>query len=280
MKFFILSSLIFLVAGDSICGPNSRFLVSVKCGNNNTYLHCAPNNLSNRTEFCNNPNQKWLQAKCGGTRGGNSVFDVNNTGCYPNVNATDFWSSYASITVNETDFCNTFPVVLPSSSLVNLGFETGTLQGWKTEGASSAYVECGIGAPEGQCYGVLSTVGTSEWTLPNTLSRSDLFVTNAGGCNNKNRTLTFFYKFLTTDYLPYNDFLTVNVQSNNGNVFQDTLDVAQVGNFGSSTWKQAVVNLGALQAGTRLDISISASVKNRIDGALSSFGYIDGVSLQ
>lgn len=52
-----------LLVQDSVCGSNQRFMAAIKCGDNNTYLHCAPNNLKDRSNFCQAPNPRWLADK-------------------------------------------------------------------------------------------------------------------------------------------------------------------------------------------------------------------------
>lgn len=256
------------VSADSICGNDQRFMTALTCNDNKTFLHCAPNNLKNREDFCMNPNLKWSEAKCKHHGGYNSL-DVVNTGCY---STSTLFSMY-----NVTDMCGG-ELEVHQSTLDNLDFELGNLDGWSVSGPVSPVVVCDDNTPNGHCYARLSATGTSPGSLPNKLERDDLVVTNGGGCNGGNKKLTFWYKFVAGDYVPFNDKLTVNV--NDGTLFTYVLDVATVGDYGNSGWQQVVVELGAVPIGTVLSVSISAEITNVLDSALSSYGYLDGVKLE
>lgn len=265
---------------DSVCGQDQRFMVALKCADGNSYLHCAPNNLVDRTQFCTNPNVKWSEAKCK-AKGGYMEVDVLNTGCYPMT--TQFWKDFSGVAVDPEYFCESFPVKTPDVAVpVNLGFESGSLEGWAYSGPnpSTVSVVCDGTAPEGSCYASISTAATNPSTQSNKISRSDLVVSNPGGCNNLAQQLKFWHKFSTTDYLPYNDYLKVVAKDGLGNLItEETVDVAEVGNYGSSDWKQVVVELGSVPVGTKLVVEISAESKNVRDGVRQSTGYVDGFDL-
>jgi len=256
------------ILADSICGNNQRFMVALTCGDGNTTLHCAPNNLKDRTQFCTNPNEKWAKAKCN-NKGGLTSIDIDNTGCYTLYQS--YWGG------SELNCDNTY--VLPEVS-TNYGFELGTLEEWEYTGPSAPVVQCDSTAPEGNCYVVLSTYGTSPWTGPNVISTDKLTMSNNGGCNNDDYKLTFFYKFTAGDYVPFNDYLQINVFDEfNALIFTQTLDVATVGDFGSSDWLSAEVLLGKVPIGTSLSINLVATTSNTLDGALQSYGYLDGFQI-
>ncbi len=252
---------------DSICGNNQRFLVALKCGAGNSTLHCAPNNLKDRTDFCMNPNKKWATAKCI-NKGGLTSIDIDNTGCY--TLSKSYWGHELNCELEN---------VIPEVS-VNTGFELTTLDGWEFSGPAPPVVHCDPSAPEGNCYAELTTDGTSPWTGSNIIKKSDLTVSNYGGCNNDNYKLTFWYKFTAGDYVPFNDNLKIYIKNQNDDViYLQSLDVATVGNFGSSTWLNANVFLGQVPMGTSLSISLSAETTNALDGSLQSYGYIDGFKI-
>jgi len=262
MKLFsIIAVFTTLVKADSICGPNGRFMVALKCGDGSNTLYCAPNNLKDRSQFCQNPNDKWSKAKCN-NKGGLSSVDISNSGCF-----TESFNPNCEQPVKD---------ITP----VNAGFESGDLTGWTTTGPESAIVLCDASAPDGNCYAQLSTSGTGPGSDPNVLTNSNLVVSNYGGCNNYNHVLTFWYRFDAGDYLPYNDKLVVNVKDPNNNVvFSQTLDVASVGDYGDSSWQFASVFLGAPPAGSAIYLSLSAETINVADYILTSYSYIDGVKL-
>lgn len=259
----LLSTLLININADSICGPGARFMVALKCGDGSTTLHCAPNNLKDRSNFCQNPNEKWAKAKCN-NKGGLVLVDISNSGC--------FVESLCSNCDN--------PIAVPDLNPVNAGFESGDLTGWITTGPVGAAVLCDSTAPEGNCYAQLSTAGTGPGTDPNVLTNSHLVIPNYGGCNNFNHLLTFWYRFAAGDYLPFNDHLIVSVKDPSNNVvFSQTVDVATVGNYGDSGWHQAYVYLGAPPAGSAIYLSLSAETINVNDYILTSYSFIDGVQL-
>jgi hypothetical protein len=268
MNTFIIGLFLAYASADSICGNDQRFMTALTCNDNTTFLHCAPNNLRNRAQFCNNPNLKWSEAKCKNYGGYNSL-DVVNTGCY---SSSTLLSMY-----NVTNTCDT-PIKVYNKPLDNLDFELGNLNGWTVSGPSLPVVVCDGNTPNGNCYAQLSTENTGRGRQPNKIERNDLVITNGGGCNGGDKKLTFWYKFQAGDYLPFNDKLTVNV--NNGTLFTYVLDVATVGDFGNSGWKQVVVELGAVPMGTLLSVSISAEITNGLDTNVNSYGYIDDVKLE
>lgn len=254
---------------DSICGNNQRFLVALKCGNQTSTLHCAPNNLKDRTDFCTNPNKKWAMAKCN-NKGGLTSIDLDNTGCY--TLSKSYWGN----TELNCDTENKIPQLS-----INSGFELQTLDGWLYSGPSVPSVKCDSDAPEGSCYLELSTAGTSSWTSPNSIEKNDLTMVNYGGCNNDNYKLTFFYKFLAGDYIPFNDNLNLYIaDETNTLLFMQTLDVATVGNYGNSGWLTANVFLGQVPIGSSLTIKFTATTTNALDGALTSYGYVDGFKIE
>lgn len=269
-SYFLLTLSLFIQnsLADSICGNGQRFMVALKCGDNTTTLHCAPNNLKDRTQFCTNPNEKWAKAKCN-NKGGLTSIDIDNTGCY--TLSQSYWGG------SDLNCDNVY--TLPESS-VNAGFELGTLEGWEFSGPSAPIVHCDASAPEGNCYAELSTVGTGPWTSANVITKSNLTMSNYGGCNNDNYKLTFFYKFKAGDYVPFNDYLKIDVSDElNVLLFTESLDVATVGNYGTSAWLSANVFLGQIPIGSTLNIKVSAESKNVLDSILHSYGYIDGFKI-
>ena len=80
--------------------------------------------------------------------------------------------------------------------------------------------------------------------------------------------------------VPFNDNLRVNVlNENNVLLFTQSLDVATVGNYGSSNWISANVFLGQIPIGTSLSVKVSAVTTNVLDSALTSYGYVDGFKI-
>lgn len=258
------------VNADSVCGSGQRFMTALVCKNGKTFLHCAPNNLKDRSEFCANPNLKWSEAKCR-RHGGYDRLDVDNTGCYT--------SSFLAMTYGVSyDFCGENIEIIKHEP-VNLGFESGDLNGWSVSGATPPRVVCDNFSPEGRCHAELTTRGTTPRTQPNKLERSDLLVTNPGGCNGVDQEVRFWYNFIAGDFLPFNDRLTININGDDGFSSKTVVDVAQVGDFGSSGWTRVTVQIGQVPAGTRLAVSISAEITNAVDGAFSSLAYLDDVSI-
>ncbi len=262
MKFVVFatvfSTLLSKLNADSICGPQGRFMVAVKCGDGSNTLHCAPNNLKDRSQFCSNPNDKWTKAKCN-NKGGVSSVDISNSGCFAN------------------SFNPSCEMPVPSFSIPNLGFESGDLTGWTTTGPTPASVVCDGSSPEGNCYAQLTTDGTYAGTDFNVLTRSDLVVPNFGGCNNYVHVLTFWYRFANGDWGGYfNDQLTVSAKDASNNVlFTQTLD----SNGGSTSWLYASINLGSPPVGSSIQVTFSASTTNGGDGILPSYSYIDGLQI-
>lgn len=266
---FLISAFLLIknTLSDSICGNDQRFLVALKCGDQNSTLYCAPNNLKDRTEFCMNPNKKWATAKCI-NKGGLTSIDIDNTGCY--TLSKSYWGH--ELSCDSENF-------IPETN-INSGFELGTLDKWEYSGPSSPVVHCDSSAPEGSCYVELSTYGTSPWTESNIIKKSDLTVSNYGGCNNDNYKLVFWYKFTAGDYIPFNDNLKIYIKNQDDNlIYSQVLDVATVGNFGSSSWLNANVFLGQVPIGSSLSIIFSAETTNELDGALTSYGYVDGFKI-
>jgi len=264
MKFLLLAGalLINAIKADSICGPNARFMVAIVCGDGSKTLYNAPNSLKDRSQFCQNPNDKWSKAKCN-NKGGFVSVDIEHSGCYLNSLGTD----------------SGIPV--PDYSLINPGFEFSDLTGWSTSGPTAATVVCGDGtAPEGNCYASITTVGTGPGSEVNSLTMADLIIPNYGGCNTYNYGLSFWYRFDAEDYLPYNDYLLVELKdSTNSVVFTKYVDVSNVGDYGDSGWQYQNVFLGSPPVGSALHLSISASTSNVGDSILNSYSYIDGVNV-
>ncbi len=249
------------INADSICGSGSRFMIALTCGDGSTTLYCAPNNLKDRSQFCQNPNDKWAKAKCN-NKGGLVSVDIANSGCYLE------------------SLCLTCEINVPKLNPINAGFESGDLTGWTSSGPTPAVVLCDGSSPEGTCYAKLTTSGTYSSSEPNVLSNSNLLIPNYGGCNNYNHVLTFWYRFDANDYLPYNDYLTVDVKDSSNNVvFTQTLDVASLGDYVDSGWQFASVLLGSPPAGSAIHLTLSAKTEDVLDGNLPSDSYIDGLQL-
>lgn len=262
------------VLADSVCGPSKRFMVALKCNDNTTQLVCGPNNLKDRTQFCTSPNIQFAEAKCK-QRGGYKGLDLKNSGCYSEQ--SEFWLDQYNLVTSGTGFCEIFPLQLQDKIVSNLGFESGDLSGWTYSGPNGARVVCDEDAPEGKCYAELSTEQTGPLTSANKLQRSDLVLSNIGGCNGNPQSLAFFYKFAAGDYIPFNDYLSVQIKHGSGNVLSRyVLDVATVGDYGNSGWKYVIVPLGSIHTGHKLAIDIEAESKNDQDGSQNSYGYVDG----
>ena len=260
----ILSALMANVMADPICGPSARFMAAIVCGDGSKQLHCAPNNLKDRSNFCQNPNDKWAKAKCN-NKGGLSYVDVSQSGCFAQSLNLD---------------CDT-PIAIPSFNSTNLGFDLGDLSGWTTTGPDPAVVVCDDSSPDGShCFAKLTTSGTGPGSAQNELSRTDLLIPNYGSCNNYNYVLSFWYRFDAGDYTPFNDYLSLAVKDQNNNVlFTQTLDVNTVGSYGSSGWRYANVGLGQPPAGSALLISLSAATQNGLDYAVASYSYLDAIQI-
>lgn len=57
------------------------------------------------------------------------------------------------------------------------------------------------------------------------------------------------------------------------------VDVAQVGNYGTSPWLTGTVNLGPVPPGTFLTVTIKVAAANLLDSILNSEGYFDNVRI-
>jgi hypothetical protein len=268
---------------DSVCGSaDKRFLASLVCKDGTQLLTCAPNNAG--ADICTDINTKWANAKCK-HYGGFQMLDKSNTGCYP-MDAV-WWSKYNDFDIIEgVDFCESFPTSITygsGSGLVNLDFEMGTFEGWTKETASTILDPFSIvpNAPQGNWAAKISTIGTSPSTPPNKLSR-ELNWVNGGGCNTGNAVLKFKFRFTTTDYVPYNDYMKVTITSGDPSIVPPAplvLDVNTVGNGGDSGWLDISYVLGAVPAGSKLSATFETAVANALDGAFQSYAWIDAISL-
>lgn len=110
-------------------------------------------------------------------------------------------------------------------SIVNPGFENGTLAGWSGSGfVTTNYA--GYTAPDGAYF-----AGVSGGCSTNTLAQT--FTASAGD------TLTGWAFFKANDYMPYNDNGSVQMILTSGPVVLATLfssSVSAVGNFGGTPW--------------------------------------------
>lgn len=256
---------------DSICGNGERFMAAVKCANGVTYLHCAPNNLKDRSTFCQAPNAAWMQAKCK-LLGGSPQLMQQQSGCYKQDPM--FWTSWLGITVTSEDFCSFFPVALPAAP-ANMGFELGDFTGWIVQGnTGSVTIE---GCPD-NCYARLGTSGTGPSTQPNSVSRNDLIIANGGGCNgDRDHQLQFRMRFDNGDVGgSFNDYVTVIAQQQDGTtVGLKTYD----SNGGSKDWTTETIPLGQVPAGSFLRLTITGAVSNGGDSIAQSTGYVDDFQL-
>lgn len=257
-----------LTSADSICGPNARFMVALTCNDDNTQLYCAPNNLKNREEFCQNPNLKWSEAKCK-QMGGYKETDLDNTGCY--TLSSEYWGGDINCT----------GINIPEKVDYNLGFEKSSFDDWTVSGTTtSSSIICDSTAPEGMCYAQTSTEGTGPSTGPNKIENNNIVIYNYGGCNGGDYILSFWYKFVAGDYTPFNDYIKVTSKDNNNNILvSKVLDVNTVGDYGSSPWILVNTNIGSVPTGEKLSLTIYAETKNSLDSILTSYGYIDGISI-
>lgn len=164
------------------------------------------------------------------------------------------------------------PIALAAPALsnpTNLGFESGTLSGWTSNGGSLGFVTNTIGnsnggsfdaAKEGDLFGVVTAgLGAGAYT---TLSQS--FALQAGG------TISGWAGFLANDYLPYDDDAYVSV---NG-VSLLSWDVAAVGDYQSSGW--IPFTFTAATAGV---YTLEIGVANQLDNNQSSQAVLDGVQV-
>jgi hypothetical protein len=145
------------------------------------------------------------------------------------------------------------------ASATNNGFETGDLTGWTLSGGGGAATAYGAFTPaEGKYLGFVEAgCGAGvDCVLSQTFSLS------AG------EKLTGDVGFQANDYLPFNDFASLQV--NGTPIFSS--DVAAVGDFGNTGWQS--FSFTAPSAGS---YTLSLHVANDLDNALSSGAVLDGV---
>jgi hypothetical protein len=160
------------------------------------------------------------------------------------------------------------PIALAAPALAgptNLGFESGTLTGWTSNG--NAFVTNTLtndqggfnSAQEGDLFGAVTADAPNVYS---TLSQT--FTLRAGG------TITGYAGFLANDYEPYDDDAYVAV---NG-ISLLTWDVDGVGDYGTSGW--IPFTFTATVAGV---YKLELGVVNRTDDSHSSQAAIDGVQV-
>jgi hypothetical protein len=143
----------------------------------------------------------------------------------------------------------------------NLGFETGDLTDWSTNGPAGALTGYGAFAPASGTYlgAIAAGLGQDTYT---TLSQT--FTLGTGG------TISGFAGFQANDYLPFNDsaYLAVN------GVHLLDWNVGSVGDYGNSGWN--AFNFTALTAGS---YTLELGVANHGDNGFSSGAVLDAVSV-
>jgi len=149
-----------------------------------------------------------------------------------------------------------------TTSIFNGSFETGDFSGWNvtpSAGGGASVVNDSSFATDRDYYASLQANAL--------VSRDKTW--SAG------EQVTFDWYFNAEDYLPYNDWSVFQVKDGGGNIV-DTItlaDVAQVGNYGDSGWKNHTYTFASNGTG-----SIEFGVFNNGDTVLDSQLYVDNVS--
>lgn len=145
--------------------------------------------------------------------------------------------------------------------LDNGSFETGNFSGWNvttSSGGAASVVNDDTFATDGNYYARL---------------QSDALISQ-GVSWNAGEQVRFDWYFDAEDYLPYNDWSVFQVKDESGNIV-DTItlaDVAEVGNYGDSGWKNYIYTFTSDGTG-----SIKFGVFNKLDTVLDSLLYVDNV---
>ncbi len=143
----------------------------------------------------------------------------------------------------------------------NLGFETGDLTDWSTNGPAGALTSYGAFGPVSGTYlgAIQAGLGQDAYT---TLSQT--FTLGAGD------SISGFAGFQANDYIPYNDSAYLSV---NGVHLLDW-SVGSVGDYGNSGWN--AFNFTALAGGS---YTLELGVANHGDNGYGSGAVLDAVSI-
>ena len=222
--------------------------------------YTAAQMLGNDTDIDNLGSDLHIASVTSGA-GGDAVLNVDGTVTFtPNANfsgAADFsytvsdgsaTSASATVTVNVGAVADAPSLTVGSVSeggAVNQGFETGDFTGWATIGQGSVVTQSdGYSPTDGSYLAVLNTNGASQENIESFLGLSQNTLDQQGNGDvtsgaatelqlqvTAGDVVTFDWNFVTTDYLPYNDYAAVTI---NGQVVELT-DVAALGNLIGNT---------------------------------------------
>ncbi|GAB3023571.1 PEP-CTERM sorting domain-containing protein [Bowmanella dokdonensis] len=183
-----------------------------------------------------------------------------------------------------------------NATLINPGFEEGSLSGWSSSGSvsvtSSANLDAGTVSPfEGSFMAELVSAATSASELAAIMgvSEATLEATNAG-VNATNGSLlyqstsaqagdsfTFNWNFVEQDYLPYDDWAFYGIRLGNGAT--ELFKFASLGTVGPGNgstingWEALTVNIDVTG-----DYTFYFGIVNALDTSLDSRLFIDGIT--
>lgn len=286
---------------DAVCGDGYRLRYAVECNDGSVTLYPAPNN--EKIDYCSNPNDSWLQAKCRPPKmGGLKKLLTMFSGCYPE--SPKFWADFMDIVIEEGESVGPIPLdgISSSSSTTtyqpppNMGFEEGNLNEWtmiNEEGYGTVFCSDGDAA-EGICYayispGLTTKKGDTTGILERQFPLPELPAVDSGCAlqvpsEGSEYCFSFFYRFLGGaahgKRIENNDSMTVQVGTSGALetiLDSDYIDLEEVGRDGDSGWRQMMVTIPPAPAGIPYNIKFTGLVEN--EGRDPSDMLLDGFSI-